>query len=223
MTYDQIVTLALQRCSEFGETAGLERAFLLRRIGRRQSQWFQRSARMNSDFYGVCIVGILQDNALDLAPIAPPESPIGRIERIEIADPGTSDWDVLTEVTVVPLNDPRSGLPPRVTLREFVLRGLVGDLDGVTKLRIYYTKQARSVGPSDGALEAEIREPYVDILVLDVAQYILKTLRARGRADVVAPLALLAAEEAELTQDYDSHMTGIVLDVADRFRRFGTP
>jgi hypothetical protein len=222
MTYEEIVQAAMERASEFGATGNLVRSTLYYRMGRRQSQLFQRSAVLNPDFYGVCIVVLLSaDRAADLEDVPENESPVGRIERVEIADPGSSAWPARTTVAVVPLNDPDSAIAPRVTMREFVLRGVSTDLTGVVSLRIYYTKQARPVRPSDGERVAEIREPYVHLLVLDLAQFVLKQMQLRGAEGLDAAIASIKAEEDELVKDYETHMTHIVLDVADRFRRFG--
>lgn len=220
MTYDQIVDAALERASLFGQHGGMARETLLRRIGLRQSQLFQRAAVLNPDFYGVCVVGPLSSGALDLEDLADPLNPVGVIERIEVAVAGTGVHPAGTTVNVVPLNDAASGLIPRVTVRDLVVRAVGTDLDGITSLRIYYGKLSKPILPTQGADVAQVRDPYSDLLVIDAARYILLFQQARG-TDTSGGQAMLTAEEKALMEDYELHVNSIVLDPGDRFRRFG--
>lgn len=222
MTYDEIVTGALERVREFGQTAGMANATMLKRIGLRQSQLFMRAAEINPDFFGTCVIGTLDaSGGCDLALIVDPLNPIGMIERIEVADAGTSTTVAAGDpVTVVPLNDALNGLAPRVTLRDMVVKQVGTDLAGVASLEFYYSKLSMPVSPTSGSVTAQLREPFVDLLVLDLAQYILKFVNAEG-GSVEGPMKLLADEETALTGDFEKHIRGVVLDPADRFRRFG--
>lgn len=220
MIYDALVNLALARVRDAGRN--IPRALVLRRIGLMQATLFARAATWNPEYYGVCVTAGLASGAVDLNGLAPPLNQAAGIQRIEVATAsGPTAPAVGTRVSIVPLASPDSGLPPRATLRDNVLRQVGTELAGVDAVRVYYARLSNPVQPEDGALEAEMREPWQELLVLDGALYVLDLLAAEGRPQPEALGKMLAGEMATLLAAYEAHVRSYVQDVEDRFRRSG--
>lgn len=218
MIADDVCTYALARLTELGASAPVARSLMYRQIGVRQQQLYARAARVNPDWAGVCATAALDQGAADLSDIAPPIETPERIQRIEIADPGTSNYAAGDEVHPVPLQDQvYAALPPRVTVRNRVIRGVGADLDGVISLRVSYARVPLALGPSDGARVLDLPEPHAELLVVDLARYLVRkstTLAPDARA---AAVEALTAEEATLLLEFDAYVHGYVGPLTSRF------
>jgi len=179
---------------------------MYRRLSVRQQQLFARAAAINPEYYGVCAVAPLSNGAVDLKDLGDPVYRADSLSRIEIADKGTSGYANGDEVHVVALTDPDAALPPRVTVRNGVVAQVGTDLNGVVSLRVFYSRLPLSIGPNDGSKELELLDPFQELLVVDLARYLVEhTLgldaTLRGQA-----LPLLEAEEKDLLALFDAHV-----------------
>lgn len=219
MTYDEIVDEALARVRDAGRS--LPRRTLLRHVGQFQASLFQRAASWNPEYYGICVIADIAGGALDLNALTPPLNQAAGIQLIEVLASSAPGPAVGTRVSIVPLEDVGSGLAPRATLRDNVLRQVGAELADVSQIEIHYARLSNPVPPTGGAVEAELREPYQELLVLDCAVFIANQLAAEGRAVPEALVAQLNGEMAVLMVSYESQVRMYVTDVEDRFRRTG--
>lgn len=221
MTYQEIVDEARARVRDAGRN--IPDRLLVRQVGQHQAHLFMRAATWNPEYYGICVTATIAGGGLDLNGLTPPLNQAAGIQRIEVY---TTDGDpeapaVGTRVSIVPLEDPQSGLAPRATLRDNALRQVGTELAHVTGLEVYYAKLPNPALPTAGATEAELREPWQQLLVLNCANYIATLLSAEGRDVPAGIVALNQGEEAALLEAYEAHVRGYVTDVEDRFRRTG--
>lgn len=94
--------------------------------------------------------------------------------------------------------------PPRITVRDRVLRGVGSDLDGVGSIKVYYPKRpdARMVRDTKIGLP----EPYDELLVIDLARSMLsKTLDIEPESRIAA-IQALSAEENDLLAAFEAHV-----------------
>lgn len=223
MTYDELVDLALARVRDAGRN--VPRALLLRRIGQAQAGLFAAAATWNPEYYGICVTAALTGGACDLNALTPPLNQAAGIQRIEVAttDASPTAPPVGARVSIVALAAIESALAPRATLRDNVLRQVGTELAGVTSVKVHYARLSNPVRPTDGAAEAELREPWQELLTLDVAGYVLDLLVAEGREVPPGLKAMVAQEYGTLLLNYQAHVRGYVEDVEDRFMRAGGP
>jgi hypothetical protein len=220
MTYDELVNLALARVRDAGRN--IPRATLLRRMGTTQALLFATAATLNPEYYGLCVTATLASGGVDLNALAPPLNQASGIHRVEVAaSSGVGAPPAGTRIALVPLMDPDSGLPPRATVRDNVFRGVGSDLAAVTEIRVWYSRLSNPVLPTQGGLEAELREPWQDLLLLDTALHVCTLLAAEGRPVAEGLVASITADFAALRDGWEAHVRGYVRDVDDRFRRTG--
>lgn len=220
MTIEEIAVQALARVSEFSNSVPGARSVMYRRIGVRQQQLFAKAARINPDYYGICATGQLDDGAADLADLVDPVEAADSIARIEIADVGTSAYTTGDRVQPVPVDDTDIEDPPRVTIRNRILRGVGSDLDGVVSLKIHYSRIPLPVAPTDGQRNADLEEPHVELLVVDLAKILVAKITSLSATVSAAVLGSLDAEEAKLLADFERHVaeySGVTSS------RFGSP
>jgi hypothetical protein len=221
MTYQDLVDEANARVRNSGGI--VPDRLLLREMGVFQSELFQRAAVWNPEYYGICVTATLTAGALDLNGLVPALQQAASIQRIEVftvtANPAAPA--IGARISVVPLEDPTSGLAPRVTLRDNVLRQVGSELALVTGVELYYSRLPNPVLPTSGAVEAELREPWQQLLVLHCANYLSLLLQAEGIAVPEGLVKRNMEDEARLLSEYEAHVRGYVSDVEDRFGRTG--
>lgn len=225
MTYDEIVDAALARAMDFGNSFPTTRPVLYRRIEIRQSEIFTLAARVNPDYFGVNVIGVLDaDGLVDLAELDADTAvadPTSAITRIEIRDAGTHPTlQCGKEVTLVTPNDREAGLAPRMTLRNFTLRPIPGDMDGVVSVCVFYAYRPRpKATPLDGTEESELPSFYQELSVIDLTKWLLKQSISMAVETKAAALAALSDEEKEM-------LTTFMAEVADyagaQVSRFGS-
>lgn len=220
MTIEEIAVQAIARAGEFSNSVPGARSLIYRRIGIRQQQLFTRAARLNPDFYGVCATGVLNAGVVDLADLVAPVEAADSVMRVEIADKGTSAYASGDEVNIVPVTDTDIDDAPRATLRNRVIRGVGSDLDLVVSLKVHYSRLPAAVVPTDGARDADIEEPHVELLVVDAAKYLVNKATSMAEVAQKAALAALDREEAMLLDAYDGH---VMEYVGSGRARFGAP
>lgn len=226
MTAEEIVVQALARVREYSQKVPVTRSLAYVRIGQRQQELFAAAARVNPDFYGVCAHGeVDEDGALDLDDISDPVPSVESIQRIEIYEMDTpeDEDDVLPYavgdvVNVVHFRDPDVESPPRVTVRDRVIRGVSDDLDRVVALRLYYSRVPASLGPTDAATDAELPPQFQQLLVIDLVRDLFR--RSVGVPEKATVVGMMDAEEKPLLEAFLAHVVGYA-PVHARFARDG--
>jgi hypothetical protein len=226
-TVEDLTIQALARCAEYSDNFPVTRSVLYRRLGVRQQQLFSAAAHANPEFFGV-----IADGTLDIShrittasmgdPLAvPPVPAIELISRIEVlASSGAGAPAVGTEIHLVPVTDPNAALAPRVTLRGGVFAPVGTDLDQVTQIRVFYSKRPFYLSPTDKSTPVELPEPFHDLLVVDLAKFMLRKMATLTQEVRAAALAALDVEEQEMAAGYLAHVKEITAAVeSGRFGR----
>lgn len=217
VTVDAMVEQALVRVNDVTDTYPSTRLPMYRRVGLTQRKIFVRAAQVNPDYYGTDVTVTLAANAADLSAIIDaPEL----IQRIEIADPGTSGYAAGTEVSVITMTDPDAELAPRVTLRRQRLASVGSDLAGVVSLKIWYVHVPSPIAATeDGSTVLALDQPWDALLEVDLAGWII------GKATALAPdvrktaIEMFAAESTDLMSEFEAHLR----TVAPTVQRFMSP
>jgi hypothetical protein len=207
MLVEDICNAALARCAEFNARVPSTRSVMARRINARQQQLFSHIADQEPEYFGRTEEVILAANGYDLSLLSPQAE---RVTHVEIADEGTSTYTAGDKVSVVPIMDQGTELPPRCTIRDFLLEGVtdapsgVNDLDGVTSLTVHHSKRAATI--DDTAQTSEMPDQFDELLVIDLAKHLMR--KAPGVDADLRKLALSSfeAEEEELMGDLDRHL-----------------
>lgn len=220
MTIQQVLDNAKARCAELGVEFPATRSLLIDRISQTQQDVFAMGAQWNPDYFGTCIVGTLDGLAIDVLAILDPLEIPETITRIEIADPGSSEWSAGDEVSVVTLSDrDHATIPPRVTVRRKLISSVGTDLNGVNSLRIFYSPCPLPIDPAAvdvNTKRIEIPRPHDRIVALDLTLYLLDKIP--NPTDAVT--AGKAATQAELTAalaKFESHVRSYVMTTVSRF------
>jgi len=201
VTYEEVVVAAMARGLDWDADFPSTRLPLYRRIGKRQQQLFTKASKVNPDYYGVKAGAALDANdELDLRDLeaAPSVDQAAGVQRVEISDAGTSSYATGDKVSIVSVDDIEAELAPRMTLRDFVLKGVGTDLANVVSICVYYPRYPdMPANDEDGSTVLQLSETYSELLVIDLTKYLVKkTLSIE--ADVKAKiLETLNAEEQE--------------------------
>lgn len=221
MTFEEVVKAALGELAAFGDRFPTSRTGLYRRIGVRQQQLFVMAAGINPDWAGVCLTSTLVDGVAnvrelmlgDAAPIPSAE----HISRVEVLEPGVTDWTVGEKITLVPSDDPAAGLAPRMFVRNWVFYTVGSELDGVVSIRVHYSRVPAVVGVTAGTV-AELPEPHTEALVFGVARDILRRAIALGTEVGEAVVKYVDEREAEAVAAFKEHVAKFVATTS-RFDR----
>lgn len=217
LTYDQMAEQAKIRVGDITNTYPSTKGPMYRRIGITQRKLFVRAAQVNPDYYGRDIVVPITNGAADLSLLDEvPEL----VQRVEIADAGTSEHAVGTEVSVITMTDPSAELSPRATLRNLVLKGVDDDLDGVASLRIWFSHiPAPAAATESGATRLELDQPWDTLLEVDLAGWLVGKSTALDAGGRDMALKMFAAEATDLQSEFEAHLR----TVAPTVQRFLSP
>ena len=222
MTYDEIIENAKSRSLDFGATFPTTKRVLYRRIEIRQQELFSAAARVNPDYFGVSATGTLDaEGNVDIKDqqASADVDPAANITRVEVEDAGTHPTLVSgDEVHIVSLNDVRAALPPRMTLRNFVLRQVGTDLAGVISVCAFYGyRPENKTTPLDGSETAELPDVFQELLVYDIVKFLLKQTLDMDVATKTGALALLDTEESEMSASFVAEVTDYAGAQVSRF------
>ena len=204
MTYDEIIEHAKERGLFFGMTFPTTSRVLYRRIEVRQQEIFSQAARVNPDYFGVSAIGTLDANGfVDIKDqqASVDVDPAANITRVEVEDAGTHPTLVTgDQINIVPFTDVQADLPPRMTLRNFVLRQVGTDLAGVVSVNAFYGyRPENKATPLDGTEVAELPSVYQELLVIDLMKWVMKQTLDMDVAGKASAIAALSEEEAEMS------------------------
>lgn len=203
MTFQEIVDNAKARGLDFSVTYPTTDRVLYRRIEIRQQEIFSAAARVNPDYFGVNAEGPLDSefraNLKDLD-VSVDVDPAANVTRVEIKDPGTHPTFVEGEqVNIVSVSDVEAELPPRMTLRNFILTGVGQDLVGVASITVLYGYRPETKAtPLDGFEVAELPLPYHELLVMDLTQWMVQQTLEMDAAKKTAALDVLGVDEGQM-------------------------
>ena len=204
MTYDEIIEHAKERGLFFGMTFPTTSRVLYRRIEVRQQEIFSQAARVNPDYFGVSATGTLDANGA--ADIKDQQAslnvdPAANISRVEVEDAGTHPTLVTgDQINIVAFTDVVADLPPRMTLRNFVLRQVGTDLEGVISICAFYGyRPENKTTPLDGTETAELPSVYQELLVIDLMKWVMKQTLDMDVAGKASAIAALSEEEGEMS------------------------
>lgn len=218
LTCEQVTVQALARASEVSNTIPATRSLCYRRIGVRQQLLLEGAAKANPEFYGASATAPLTAGVADLADIVDPVPVPAMIQTVQVANPGTSGLLAGATVNIVPADDIESAIRPRATFRDRVLRGVGVELALVTSVAIYYARRAPVYGATDKDTVVELASPYDELLVIDLARWLLAKSPGAAKPEAVAAVTAMSAEEAALATAFSDY----VRDYAPMQARFGT-
>jgi len=213
-TVEDLAIQALARCAEFGGNYPSTRSVMYRRLGVRQQQLFSAAARVNPEYFGLTADGTLDANKeISLANTGDrtAQNPVPNMElisRIEVlANDGSQGAPAVgTEINVVPITDTGAALPPRLTIRGGTFAPVGTDFAQITQIRVFYSYRPFRFDPQDGTVTVELPEPFQDLLVLDLARFMLRKATTMTKEVREVALAALEAEEKESILNFEEHV-----------------
>ncbi len=219
MTAEEIVVAALARAMELSNEVPTTRSVYYRRITTRQQQLFVRAAEINPDYFGLSVSVALVAGVANLAGLA---TQAERVNGVRINGVGTSAYATGARVNIVPVDDSEyAGLPPRATLRDYVLTQTDTDLSLVASVWIDYSKRPLDVlNPTD---VPQLPAQFHELLVIDCAMSAAKRMFGLAKQMRGDYLALLVEEEGELTADFERHVERFAMGEESRFGRTARP
>lgn len=215
VTAQDIIDAALAEVAHFFDPGTTAPPIWIRRINVRQEEIFARGTSLNPDYYGICAMAPLVNGAANLRNLTEDPPAPDRIGRIEIHDPGNSEYAAGERVNLVRVDDVDASLPPRMLLRDHVLSGVADDMDGVATIKVYYARRPTPVRSKNDPIELD--GAHSELLVWDLAKYM--TRRAPGVDAGVrqAAIAFFVAEEEAALAIYDAHVQQFASTLQTRF------
>ena len=210
LSCEDVVRLALARVQEYARSHPAVRSVLYRRISTRQQELAILAARANPEYYGASADAVLVGGAADLNDIVSPVPTPEMIDHVLVSAIGAGATAAVgDEISIVRLGDESAEEPPRMTLRNGVLRAVGADLAGVTTITVYYAKIPDTLAVSEsGASPVVIPPPYDQLLVLDIAELVVERTE-RGDANDPARAAVaegLRREKGEWEAKWIAHV-----------------
>jgi hypothetical protein len=206
LTADEVVDQGLSRVAGMIDVPPLARGPMYRRVGDRQRELYAQAADENPERFGACATAQLIDGMADLNDITDPVPVPDRIQAVTIEDPGTSAYAAGDLVNIVRVDDQGAELPPRMLLRDGVLIGIQGDVDGVVSVQVHYPRLSDFFDLTDDTKEIELSPPYDRLLELDIAIWALDNDPNADPAAKQQKLAELRAEESGLVARWVSQV-----------------
>jgi hypothetical protein len=223
MTFQEIVDNAKARGLDFSVTYPTTDRVLFRRIEIRQQELFSAADRVNPDYYGVSASSDLDANfAVDIKDMeaSVDVDPAAAITRVEVFDAGSSpSLAGGDEIGIVSIHDVDAEIPPRMTLRNFVLTGVGQDLLGVISVKAFYGyRPANKTTPLDGSEVAELPDVYQELLVMDLTQWMVQQTLEMDAGRKTAALEVLGVDEGQML---DAFLQEVVDYAGAQVSRFG--
>lgn len=207
MTAEEARVLATARVAMLGADPSSTKAPSYRRLSVRQQQLYQRAAGVNPEWSAIRVIATLDAGSCDLALIDDADiAEPARMHLVRIEDPGTSNYGAGQQVHIVTARDGFGNEAPRCTIEDRVLWTFDDDLADVVSLRLFYPRVPLPLpADEDGTSELELPEPHVELLVIDLAKWLLR--RTPVGEGVAAGLRVLDEEEEEALATFDLHVT----------------
>lgn len=218
---EEIIDAALTEVAYFFDPGTTAPSIWIRRLNMRQEEIFARSNTINRDYFGTCAKVPLVNGAANLrtlieAPDSPerPDSP-DIIDRVEVLDPGDSEYEVGQRINLVRIDEIEAALPPRMTLRDYVFWPIGNELAGVVTIRVHYARRPRPIRKPEDPIE--LTGAHSELLVWDLARY------AASRAPGINPdvresaIRFFTDQEARALELFDAHVQQFASTLQTRF------
>lgn len=215
LTTREIIDAALAEVASFFDPATTPDSVWVRRINVRQEELFARATSLNPDYYGICAVAPLVNGAADLRDLTEDPPSAERVDRIDIDDPGTSEYAAGERVNLVRVDDADVSLPPRMLLRDHVLWGVADDMDGVAQIKVYYARRPTPIRSEDDTIELD--GAHSELLVWDLVKYMTRRAPGVDPATREAAMAFFVAQEEAALALYDAHVQQFASTLQTRF------
>jgi len=221
MTYEEVIENALARTLDWDGEFPSTRLPMYRRVGVRQQQLFSMASKINPDYYGTEAGADLDSeyrlDLKDLDGAANLDQACG-VQRVVILDPGTSTYVADDEVNIVSIDDIDADLPPRVTIRDQIVKGVGTDLALVTSLCVKYPRYAdMPANTEDGTTDIELQQPYQELLVIDLTKDLVRKCLSMETEVKAATQTILNEEEQELLVIYMADVKAFAIGQHQRF------
>jgi len=210
LTVEGVVVQAMVRAHEVTHNVPATRSIAYRRIGIRQQELFAMADKANHEYNGVSATANITGGVVDLATIVDPVPVPEELTRLEVADPGSSPFPAGTKIHPVAVADQWAAIPPRVTIRNRLVKQVGLDLSGVFSLRIFYVYRPPVYCPTDDCEVVRLRSPYDELLVIDLAKWLLMKAPYIEAATLQRALGVLNAEEGSVLSEYLAHVRAYV-------------
>ena len=223
MKPDQIIDEAEAILSDYGVKYPGTKSVMYSRINQSQKRYFSMAAKADQEFYGLQMDFTLDVNACaDFTQLDETKAlPIEQIDDFRIIESDNPD-QVNKRIHVVPLHDAEAHLKPRATFRSNIFAGFGGDLAGVNRVRLYYTRRPRTIG-RDGLVAAatqqvdvELESPWDFLLVWDLVYDLIRRADAMEKELKKGLLELVLGPNRTLTKEFIAHVAGLVHRRQDR-------
>ncbi len=219
-TLEDLAVIGLSRALDFSQEVPSTRSLLWRRLLVRQQQLFAMAGKLNPDYFGALVEGTLDANfRVNLRDLVNHASldPASTVQRVEIKNIGTSSFVTGDRVAVVSIDDVDAEEIPRMTLRDFVLKGVGTDLNLVTSVCVAYSRIPDVVATPDGTEIPSLPDQYQELLVVDLARDLLRKTLSLGAEARAAGIATLSEEEGPLLADYQAEVAVFPQGASHRF------
>lgn len=219
MTVRKVIDAALAEVGRFFDAETSPESIWIARISTRQEELFERASKVNSNYHGVCATGTLDANgAIDLEDMdgvgSNPPAP-DQVQRVEIADKGTSSLTNGQRVNIVDIDDPDASIAPRATLRDHVLRQVGTELDGVVSVTVYYAR--RPLPLTADTESVDLRGSHAYLLVWDLAVYMARRAPHVDEAQRQTAIKSFRDEEGPALERFDRHVAAFDAVLQTRF------
>lgn len=170
-TVQNVIDRAMQRNQLNDTTKIASDAELVGLISRKQQEKFLEVARINPDFFGEVTTITLSGSDADLSTISPLAA---AINMVQVAAEAGSNYDVGDRIYVVATDEQDAELAPRMIFQRNKLTALGTDLNGVTQIKIYYSRLPATMNTATDpdSLNMDMPDEFIDTIVSEVALHL---------------------------------------------------
>lgn len=182
-------------------------------VSRKQQEKFLLVSKMNAEFFGNYEEISLQSGTY-AAVLSTIDPAIAAIDLVTITDKGTSSYTNGDEVNIVGVRDFDAELAPRMFLQRYQLTPVGTDMNGVTKVTIYYSVLPATMDNTVtdmSTLSLDMPDEHIDTLITELALHM--AIKDNRSAD---ELALLEKE----SKDADAILVATAQGFTRKWRRF---
>lgn len=224
MTPSEAIDHALGILTEYTDEYPTGRAVLMEIINSRQRAYFSMANETNREYFGEAVDVDVEEGCVDLGSIRDTDlSEIERIDRIEVAATTAEDIAVGDEVYMIQAHDWRNRAQPGVTVRSNLIEQCGTDLDGITELKLWYSRYPKRINPVGVAAgeadeeDLEIGEPWDWLLVWEIVEAMVRRAEDMDSEAKEKKLAEIMATKSEMEGSFLAHVAGFTFGRQDRF------
>ena len=119
---------------------------------------------------------------------------------------------------MVSIADKDADVAPRITVRDFIIRGVGTDFTGVVSIRIFYPRIPDMVAfTENGTTEIELLEQHQELLIIDLTKDLLRKTIQMVPEVKTAATGILDSEETKALADYLEDVNAFAIGQSHRF------